>query len=95
MKAVIPSRSTDTSADAERVQTALLRDSSIAQRLAICWSLSASVIGAARSALARSLPGASRREIDLRFVEVHYGKDLAAAVRDDLAHRDRDSSPEA
>jgi hypothetical protein len=95
MNAVIPSRPVDTSADADRVQAALLREASVARRLALFWSLSASTISAARSGVARSLPGASRSEIDLRFVELHYGKELASAVRDDLARRARAYSPVA
>ena len=89
MRVDIPSRPTDTSAEAERVQVDLLRAAPVSRRLRIAWSLSATVIAAARRALARSRPEASRRELDAWFVELHYGPDLAAAVREELARRDR------
>ena len=51
-------------------------------------ALSATIIGAARRALARAQPHASARELDLRFVELHYGVDVAASLRADLEQRD-------
>jgi hypothetical protein len=50
-------------------------------------SLSAQVIGLARRALRRSLPNASEEEIGLRFVDLHYGRELAAELRRFLAAR--------
>ena len=83
----IPPRSDDTSADAERIQVELFRAAPVARRLRIALNLSATVISAARRGLARANPDASQREQDLRFVEVHYGSDLAAALRADLNKR--------
>ena len=40
-----------------------------------------------RRGLARALPGAGVEEIGLRFVAVHYGPELADAVRRHLAAR--------
>jgi hypothetical protein len=31
--------------------------------------------------------------LDLRFVELHYGADIAAGLRDDLERRDRAQRP--
>ncbi|MGH9202094.1 MAG: hypothetical protein ACRD2A_12765 [Vicinamibacterales bacterium] len=90
MPSSIPSRAADTSAEAERVQIELLRATSVSRRLHLAWSLSATVIGAARRGLSRRLPAASTREIGLKFVETHYGPELAAAVRADLERRARD-----
>jgi hypothetical protein len=59
----------------------------------ILRSLSAEVIGLARRALARSYPGASKGDLDLRFVELHYGRGLAEGVRADLARRDTGRRP--
>lgn len=84
----IPPRPADTAPDAERVQVALLRAASVSRRLHIALDLSATVIGAARRALARARPHASARELDLRFVELHYGPDAAAGLRADLERRD-------
>jgi hypothetical protein len=58
-----PSRSSDTAADAERVQIAQLRAAPVSRRLHVAWSLSARAITAARRAIARADPGASGLEM--------------------------------
>ena len=78
----IPPRPADTSAEAERVQIELIRRAPVSRRLALALSLSATVIDLARRALARAQPHASQDDLDLRFVELHYGAELAAALRD-------------
>jgi hypothetical protein len=85
----IPPRPDDTSREAEDVQIALLREASVERRVRVALSLSAAVIDAARRAIARSDPGASPIEHDLRFVEVHYGPALARDLRDALMERRR------
>ena len=50
-------------------------------------SLSAQVIGLARRAIRESLPGATEEEVGLRFVELHYGRELAAELRTFLSAR--------
>ena len=92
---VIPARPADTAPDAERVQVALLRAVPVARRLHIAMALSATVIGAARRALARAQPQASARELELRFVELHYGATLAADLRAALERRDAVPQPVA
>ncbi|OFW46558.1 MAG: hypothetical protein A3J29_17570 [Acidobacteria bacterium RIFCSPLOWO2_12_FULL_67_14b] len=87
MPAIIPPRPADTSVEAERVQIDLIRALPVSSRLHMAWSLSATVIGMARRALAQAQPHASREELDLRFVELHYGADLAAALRAELIRR--------
>lgn len=89
MARAIPARPADTTADAERVQAALLREASVAGRLGRAFGLSATVIGLARRSLARAHPSAAARELVLRFVELHYGAELAAGVRQHLEQRDR------
>jgi hypothetical protein len=93
MPGSIPARPTDTTPDAERVQVALLRAAPVARRLHLAMALSATIIGAARRALARAQPHASARELDLRFVELHYGADVAAGLRSDLDRRDTARRP--
>ena len=88
MRGPIPARSADTTPEAERVQVALFRAAPVARRLHLAFSLSATVIGAARRALARSQPHASTRELALRFVELHYGPDVAEGLGAELARRD-------
>ena len=84
---LIPARPADTTPDAERVQVDLLRAAPVARRLHLALHLTATVIGAARRALARSQPQVSSRELDLRFVELHYGADVAAGLRAELERR--------
>ena len=86
----IPPRPTDTSREADLIQVDLLRAAPVSRRLHLAWSLSAAVIGAARRALARADPRAEATELDIRFVELHYGPALAAALRVDLMRRAAD-----
>lgn len=95
MLGAIPARPTDTAPDAERVQVALLRAAPVARRIHLALGLSATVIGAARRALARARPRASARELDLRFVELHYGADTAGGLRAELDRRDAAHRPGA
>jgi hypothetical protein len=80
-------RSADTDPEAERVQLGLLRRAGPARRLQMGLSLSAQVITLARSAIQRAMPEASELEVNLRFVELHYGRELADDVRRYLAAR--------
>jgi hypothetical protein len=80
-------RSADTDPDAEKVQFDLLRQAGPTRRSQMALNLSAQVISLARRALRRADPDASDDEIKLRFVELHYGAELAAEVRRYLAAR--------
>jgi len=51
--------------------------------------LSAAIISSARTGIANAAPGLSPRAIDLRFVELHYGPEIAAGVGAALDRRDR------
>jgi hypothetical protein len=89
MPGVVRARSDDTDADAERVQIALLRQAGAARRAQMALSLSATTIALARRAIGRRHSGASAEEVGVRFVEQHYGADLAKAVRQRLALGER------
>ena len=80
-------RSADTEPEAEETQIALLRQASVGRRARMAFSLSGQVIGLARQAIRRTLPTPSEEQARLRFVELHYGPDLAADLRDFLASR--------
>jgi hypothetical protein len=80
-------RAADTDAEAEAVQMKLLRQASPARRARLALSLSDTVLMLARRALRRASPGASEREIAIRFVELHYGAPLAEELRRFLASR--------
>lgn len=93
MRLGIPSRPDDTTRDADDVQMTLLRDASIARRLRLAFGLSATAINLAKRAIARAHPTASQDELDLVFVEVHYGPDIARQLRVALAHRRETGRP--
>lgn len=77
----------DTHPDAERVQIELLRNMPAEERLRLGLSWSHTVRQLAWQAIERANPGASREELGLIFVAVHYGQDLADRVRAYLAER--------
>ncbi len=81
----IPVRSSPSGAD--RVQLELLRTADTTRRFQIARSLSESAISLARRAMRERRPDASEREILLWFVETHYGRALARAVRRYLQRR--------
>lgn len=84
-----PTRPLDTDAEAERVQLDLLRAATPARRAELAISLTATAIGLSRRALQRQSPGASEEEIGLRFVELNYGRELAAELASYLRERER------
>ncbi len=82
-----PSMPVDTTRKAETVQIELLRKASLADRFARACSLTATAISLSRRAIARANPDLSPQEVDLKFVELHYGKPLAARLRSYLNDR--------
>jgi hypothetical protein len=80
-------RSPDTDPEAEKVQIGLLQRAGVARRAHMALGLSAQVIGLAHRAIREAHPGLSATEAGLRFVELHYGAELAAGVRLHLAMR--------
>jgi hypothetical protein len=77
----------DTDAEAEEEMFRLLREASIAERFALAESLTVTAIMLSRRALACLHPEATEREIQLRWVALHYGEDLERELRDDLLAR--------
>ena len=75
------SQSPDTTVEAEKVQIDLIRKASICKRISVARSLSQTVMYLARRAIRRANPSMSEREVDLAFVENHYGKKLAERLR--------------
>ncbi len=80
-------QSSDTSPEAERVQIDLLRKAGVARRIELAFSLTQSAIELSRQGMWRRYPYASEEELNLLFVELNYGKELADRVRTDLARR--------
>jgi hypothetical protein len=85
--AAMLSRSADTDPEAERVQIDLLRNAAPGRRAQMALSLSAEVIGLARRAIERSLPDTSPQQVQLRFVELQYGRELSTQLGLYLAAR--------
>ena len=71
---------TDTHPAMEQRQIELLRAASVAQRTELALSLSAEVITLARRAIRRVHPQWTDRQVDLEFVALHYGPELAARL---------------
>lgn len=84
---VLRALSADTDPEAARVQFDLLRKATPARRSALALSLTQTVLDLSRNGLRRAMPGASEEDLRLRFVELNYGSELAAAVGRCLAAR--------
>lgn len=80
-------QSSDTSPEMERLQISLIREASISRRISKARSLSTTVISLSKRAIKRAHPNFSQRELDLAFLEHHYGYELSEAVCDYLAMR--------
>ena len=74
-------QSADTNPKVEKFQISLIRQASIAKRIARMRSLSQTVIQLSRRAIMRANPGLSERELNLIFVSYHYGTELADRLR--------------
>ena len=77
----------DTSPQAERVQIELLRRATVAERLARMRSLTAMTINMSRQAIALANPDLSTQQLELKCVELYYGKELARDLQDYLSDR--------
>lgn len=70
----------DTSSEAEAVQLELIRHMQPAQRLAKALSLSCEMIRLSKAAIRRRWPELSEDEVRIKFIEMHYGTELAKSV---------------
>jgi len=80
----------DTTADAEQMQIAVLQSQTTSQRLALTLALSNTAIGLSRRAIQRANPELSKDELNCTFVALHYGEHLAKAVRQYLDDQQND-----
>ena len=69
----------------EQKQADILRKMGGQRRLSVAASLSAAVIRLSRRAIRRARPHATKPELDLEFIELVYGRDVADRVRKKLA----------
>ncbi len=83
-------QSMDTHPDIERVQIEMIRKASIFKRFEIIDAWSQFIIEAAKQVIRREHPDISEQEVSLLLVERQYGAPLAARVRAELVHREKD-----
>jgi hypothetical protein len=81
---------TDTHPRAERVQIELLRKASATQRLGMSLSLTATVVNLSRRTIAELNPGLDAQQLNVKCVELYYGKELATRLRDYLKREQPD-----
>ena len=78
---------TDTHPEAEAVLVEIWRRKTPAERFARVCELTEMTRRNAKRAIQQVMPGASPEEVGLRFIELHYGSDLADHVREHLKGR--------
>lgn len=67
----------DTHPEIKELRISLLRNASTEQKINQLRSLSQTVVRLSKRAIARANPHYSKREIDLAFIALHYGDELA------------------
>jgi len=77
----------DTHPDAERVQIELLRQMTGVQRLRKALDLTAVLVNSSRRNIAALNPGLNPQELDVKCVELYYGKELADQLRNYLRQK--------
>ena len=78
---------TDTHPEAEAVLVELWRAKTPAERFTRVCELSEMTRQNAKRAIQHAQPDASPEVVGLRFIELHYGRDLASRVREHLQRR--------
>ncbi len=71
----------DTAPHIEAMRISMLREAGFTRRAGRALSLSRSVALLSLAAVRKANPGLTESEVGLRFVELHYGKDLAERLR--------------
>jgi hypothetical protein len=77
----------DTEANTERIQIALIRNLNISERISRLRSLSQTVISLSRRAIRRANPELSEKELNYKFVAYHYGNEIAEQFKKYLDSR--------
>ena len=70
----------DTTLEAEAVQLEIIRAMEPSERARRALQLTSQVIRQAKEAIRRRHPEFTDREAQIKFIELHYGADLARAV---------------
>jgi hypothetical protein len=77
----LKTQSIDTHIKAEQFQISLLRQKNTAGKFAQIRSLSKSTIQLSKRAIFRANKGISEQQVNLLFINLHYGQDLANRVK--------------
>lgn len=78
------SKQKDTNKKVEKIQIDLIRKTTTAQRIHSMGSLSATTRSLSRRAILRANPHFSKKDIDIAFVDLHYGHKLAKRLKNYL-----------
>jgi hypothetical protein len=70
-------QSPDTNVKSEQMLISLLREKSAAKKFAMIRSLSQSTIQLSKRAIARANEGIEDDQLNVLFIDLHYGKELA------------------
>lgn len=79
--------SRDTHPKAEEVLIGLIRKASVAKRISRMHSLTRTILRLSKRAIAKANPGLSEQELNLLFVKIHYGDELANRLHTYLEHK--------
>ena len=82
---IVPNPNVDTRSEADSVLIELVRNQDPSTRLAGAIAASNRVAQQCKDAIRRANPGISDQEVNLRFIELNYGRELADSVRSFLA----------
>ncbi len=82
-------QSIDTAPEVERRLIAMIRKATVSKRLLKTRSLSSSIITLSKRAIQRARPDMNQRDVNLAFLEYHYGKELSKSVREYLSLKHR------
>lgn len=77
----------DTNPEIKEIQISLIRKAGAAGRTMRMRSLSQTVVKLSRRAIMRTHPGCDQREVDLIFVSLHYGNDIANRLENYLGRK--------
>ena len=83
-------QSIDTHPDAEKVLISLFRKASISEKFSRVRSLTQTTIQLSRRAIARANKEFNEEQINLKFISLHYGNDLAERVKKYLERMHQD-----
>lgn len=80
-------QSSDTNPKVEKKLIELIQQQSISQRLSRAVYLTSVTLNLSKRAIARANPKKSKPELDLLFVEYHYGIELANRLKNYIQNR--------